>query len=170
MGGFIHSTELNDDLYAVQVDMENCRCNTCLQVAYFVLDSAKTHFMKGDTDSLTWAISDNPNRGPDQLFEEDIKDQGFFDRYKDCVFSENGKKQILHIGVEKYYYNCTDLSPKNYIINNEIVLKGAILYQNPQPLMRLNSSILIGTLSLKVFGRPLSNIDPYSPFRVLVFG
>ncbi|KAA6369906.1 MAG: hypothetical protein EZS28_034567, partial [Streblomastix strix] len=151
IGGFIHSTELNDDLYAVQVDKESCRCNTCLQIAYFVLDSAKfwyvnfiynfmnkaydmsrMHFVQGDTDSLTWAISSNPNRGPDQLFEEVIKDQGFFDTYKDCVFSENGKKQILHIDVEKQGYNCIALSPKNYIINDEIVLKGVILDQNPQ--------------------------------------
>ncbi|KAA6353884.1 MAG: hypothetical protein EZS28_050589, partial [Streblomastix strix] len=134
LGGFIHSTELNEDLYAVQVDRENCRCNTCLQVAYFVLDSAKfwMHFVQGDTNSLTWAISGNPNRGPDQLFEEVIKDQGFYDRYKDCVFSENGQKQILHIGVEKQGYNCIALSPKNYIINDEIVLKGVILDQNPQ--------------------------------------
>ncbi|KAA6402583.1 MAG: hypothetical protein EZS28_001893 [Streblomastix strix] len=72
MSEFIHSTELNDDLYAVQVDKENSRCNTCLHVAYFVLDSAKfwyvnfiynfmnkaydmsrMHFVQGDTDSLT---------------------------------------------------------------------------------------------------------------------
>ncbi|KAA6404422.1 MAG: hypothetical protein EZS28_000043 [Streblomastix strix] len=142
MGEFIHSTELNDDLYVVQVDKESCRCNTRLQVAYFVLDSAKfwyvnfiynfmykaydmsrMHFVQCDTDSLTWAISDNPNRGPEQLFEEVVKDQGFFDTYKDCVFSEDGKKQVLHIGVEKYGYNYIALSPKNYIINNEIVLK-----------------------------------------------
>ncbi|KAA6377210.1 MAG: hypothetical protein EZS28_027261, partial [Streblomastix strix] len=118
MGGFIHSTELNEDLYAVQVDRENCRCNTCLQVAYFILDSAK--------------FCDNPNRGPEQLFEEVIKDKGFFDKYKDCVFSENEKKQVHHIEVEKYRYNCIALPLKNYIINNEIVLKGAILDQNPQ--------------------------------------
>ncbi|KAA6379344.1 MAG: hypothetical protein EZS28_025131 [Streblomastix strix] len=89
MQGFINSTELNEDLYAVQVDRENCRCNTCLQVAYFVLDSAKMHFIKGDTDSLKWAISGNINRGPEQLFEEVIKDQGFYDRYKDQPLSTN---------------------------------------------------------------------------------
>ncbi|KAA6400527.1 MAG: hypothetical protein EZS28_003949 [Streblomastix strix] len=89
------------------------------------------HFIQGDADSLTWAISSNPNRGPEQLFEEVIKDQWFFDRYKDCVFSENGQKYILHIGVEKYGQNCIALLPKNYIINNEIVLKGVILNQNP---------------------------------------
>ncbi|KAA6386198.1 MAG: hypothetical protein EZS28_018277 [Streblomastix strix] len=151
IGTFIHSTELNDDLYAMQVDRENCRCNTCLQVAYFVLDSTKfwkvnfiynfmnkaynmnrMHFIQGDTDSLTWAISGNINKGLDHLFEEVIKDQGFYDRCKDYVYSENGKKQILHIGVEKFGYNCIALSSKNYIINNEIVLKGVVLNQNPQ--------------------------------------
>ncbi|KAA6388753.1 MAG: hypothetical protein EZS28_015721 [Streblomastix strix] len=151
MQGFINSTEINDDLYAVQVDKEHCRCNTCLQVAYFVLDSAKfqyvnfiynfmnkaynmsrMHFVQGDTDSLTWAISGSPNRGPDQLFEEVINYQGFYDRYNDCVFSEKGKKQILHIGVEKLGYNCIALLPKNYIINDEIVLKEVMLNQNPQ--------------------------------------
>ncbi|KAA6384531.1 MAG: hypothetical protein EZS28_019941 [Streblomastix strix] len=134
MNGFIHSTELNDDLYAVQVDKESCRCNTCLQVAYFVLDSAKfwMHFVQCDTDSLTWAISGDSNRGPDQLFDAVIKDQQYYDTYKDSVYCANGQKQILHIGVEKYGLNCIALSPKNYIINDEIVLKGVILNQNPQ--------------------------------------
>ncbi|KAA6366301.1 MAG: hypothetical protein EZS28_038172 [Streblomastix strix] len=151
MSGFINSTELNDNLYAVQVDKENYHCNTCLQVAYFVLDSAKfwysnfiynfvykayvmnrMHFIQYDTDSLTWAISGDSNRGPEQLFEAVIKDQQFYDRYKDSVFTDNRKKQILHLGVEKYGLNCIALSPKNYIINNEIVLKGVILDQNPQ--------------------------------------
>ncbi|KAA6398613.1 MAG: hypothetical protein EZS28_005858 [Streblomastix strix] len=164
LGGFIHTTELNEDLYAVQVDRENYRCDTYLQVAYFVPDSAKfwnvnfiynfmnkaydmsrMHFVQRDTDSLTWAISDNPNRGPDQLFEEVIKDQEFFDRYKDCVFSENGKKQILHIGVEKYGYNCIALSPKNCIINDEIVLKGVILDLNPQ----INEQTLVDCINKK---------------------
>ncbi|KAA6398677.1 MAG: hypothetical protein EZS28_005791 [Streblomastix strix] len=116
MSGFFNSTELNDDLYAVQVDKENCHCNTCLQVAYFVLDSAKfwyvnfiysfmykaydmsrMHFVQCDTDSLTWVISGDSNRGPEQLFEAVIKDQQFHDRYKDNVYTDNGKKLILHI-------------------------------------------------------------------------
>ncbi|KAA6387050.1 MAG: hypothetical protein EZS28_017422 [Streblomastix strix] len=67
MGGFIHSTELNEDLYAVQVDRENS------------YDMNKMHFVQGDTDSLTFAISGNINRGPEKLFEEVIKDYGFFD-------------------------------------------------------------------------------------------
>ncbi|KAA6400471.1 MAG: hypothetical protein EZS28_004010 [Streblomastix strix] len=83
MNSLIHFTELNDDLYAVQVDKENCRCNTCLQVAYFVLDSAK--------------FCGNINCGPEQLFEEVIKDQGFFDRYKDCVLVVSINEDRPHI-------------------------------------------------------------------------
>ncbi|KAA6378565.1 MAG: hypothetical protein EZS28_025908 [Streblomastix strix] len=95
-------------------------------------DMSRMHFVQGDTDNLTWAICGNVNRGPDQLFEEVIKDQEFYDRYKDCVYTDNGQKQILHIGIEKFSYNCIALSPKNYIINDDIVLKGVILNQNPQ--------------------------------------
>ncbi|KAA6400048.1 MAG: hypothetical protein EZS28_004436 [Streblomastix strix] len=99
---------------------------------YKAYGMSRMHFVQEDTDSLTWAISGNPNRGTDQLFEEVIKDQGFYDTYKDCVFSENGQKQILHIGVEKQGYNCIALSPNNYINNDEIVLKGVIMNLNPQ--------------------------------------
>ncbi|KAA6385425.1 MAG: hypothetical protein EZS28_019048 [Streblomastix strix] len=114
MQGFINSTELNDDFYAVQVDKESCRCNTSYNMSMM-------HFTQGDTDSLTWAISGNPNRGPEQLFEKVIKDKGFFDTYKDCVFSENGKKQILHIGVEKQGYDVTliDGEKRDNGINDE---------------------------------------------------
>ncbi|KAA6356060.1 MAG: hypothetical protein EZS28_048413 [Streblomastix strix] len=90
------------------------------------------HFVQGDTDSFTWAINGDSNRGPDQLFDAVIKDKQFYGKYKDCVYCDNGQKQILHIGVEKFGYNCIAISPKNYIINDEIVLKGVTLQQNPQ--------------------------------------
>ncbi|KAA6376201.1 MAG: hypothetical protein EZS28_028273 [Streblomastix strix] len=35
-----HDTKIADNLHAVQVDSEYCRCNNCLQVGYFTLDSA----------------------------------------------------------------------------------------------------------------------------------
>ncbi|KAA6361074.1 MAG: hypothetical protein EZS28_043399, partial [Streblomastix strix] len=92
----------------------------------------RMHFVQGDTDSLTWAFNGNINCSPEQLFKEVIKDQGFLDRYKDYMYTDNGQKQILHTGVEKYGLNSIALLSKNYIINNEIVLKGVILDQNPQ--------------------------------------
>ncbi|KAA6353610.1 MAG: hypothetical protein EZS28_050863 [Streblomastix strix] len=42
-GGDILNSEkykIADNLHAVQVDSEYCRCNNCLQVGYFTLDSA----------------------------------------------------------------------------------------------------------------------------------
>ncbi|KAA6403796.1 MAG: hypothetical protein EZS28_000671 [Streblomastix strix] len=71
-GGMLRTpvTKLGDDVYAVQMNPETCACKTSLQVAYFVLDSAKywylnfiynfmykcfdmnkLHFVEGDTDS-----------------------------------------------------------------------------------------------------------------------
>ncbi|KAA6396790.1 MAG: hypothetical protein EZS28_007683 [Streblomastix strix] len=73
MSGFMHLTELNEDLYAYDMD--------------------RLHFIQEGTDSLTWAIIDNPNRDPDQLFEEVIKYQQFYDTYKNCVFFESGNNK-----------------------------------------------------------------------------
>ncbi|KAA6353965.1 MAG: hypothetical protein EZS28_050508 [Streblomastix strix] len=68
-------------------------------------DMQRMPFIQCDTDSLTWAISGDSNGGPEQLFEAVIKDQQIYDTYKDCVYTNNGKKQILHIEVEKYGLN-----------------------------------------------------------------
>ncbi|KAA6371289.1 MAG: hypothetical protein EZS28_033186 [Streblomastix strix] len=124
MNGFIHSTELNDDLYAVQVDKENCRCNTSF-------DITKMHIVQLDTDSLTLAIAGD-SRDYTQGFDAIIKDPEFYNKNKRFFFSENGQRKILGVHIEKQGYNCIALSPKNYIINDEIVLKGVILDQNPQ--------------------------------------
>ncbi|KAA6374352.1 MAG: hypothetical protein EZS28_030122 [Streblomastix strix] len=150
MNGFIHSTELNDDLYAVQVDKESCRCNTCIQCAFFTLDNAKffyinflynflykafdktkMHIIQLDTDSLTLAIAGD-SRDYTQGFDAIIIDPEFYNKNKGFFFSENGQRKILGVHIEKQGYNCIALSPKNYIINDEIVLKGVILDQNPQ--------------------------------------
>ncbi|KAA6385334.1 MAG: hypothetical protein EZS28_019141 [Streblomastix strix] len=92
----------------------------------------RMHIVQENTKSLTWAISRDSNRGPEQSFDAVIIEQQFYDKYKDSIFCANGQKQIFHIGFEKQGYNCIALNPKNYIINDEIVLKGVILIQNPQ--------------------------------------
>ncbi|KAA6354495.1 MAG: hypothetical protein EZS28_049978, partial [Streblomastix strix] len=119
MNGFIHSTELNDDLYAVQVDKENS------------FDKTKMHIIQLDTDSLTLAIAGD-SRDYTQGFDAIIKDPEFYNKNKGLFFSDNGQRKILGVHIEKQGYNCIALSPKNYIINDEIVLKGVILEQNPQ--------------------------------------
>ncbi|KAA6400647.1 MAG: hypothetical protein EZS28_003825 [Streblomastix strix] len=53
-GNFMSERQLNDDLYAVQLNTDRCKCMTPLQEAYFTLDNAKNrfHFIEGDTDSI----------------------------------------------------------------------------------------------------------------------
>ncbi|KAA6402265.1 MAG: hypothetical protein EZS28_002211 [Streblomastix strix] len=70
---WMNDHKLADNLYAVQFNPKNCRCNKCLQVAYFTLDNTKywylnfiynftykcldmtkLHFVEGDTDSAYW--------------------------------------------------------------------------------------------------------------------
>ncbi|KAA6394798.1 MAG: hypothetical protein EZS28_009679 [Streblomastix strix] len=155
-GSHYHDIEIADNLHAVQVDSEYCRCNNCLQVGYFTLDSAKyfyinfiynflykafdqtkMHTVQLDTDSLTLAISGDKNRGPEQRFDAIIKDQEFYDKNKGFFFSEGNQRKILGVHFEKQGLNCIALSPKNYIINDEcgdvsLVAKGVILRQNPQ--------------------------------------
>ncbi|KAA6379203.1 MAG: hypothetical protein EZS28_025270 [Streblomastix strix] len=137
-GSHYHDIEIADNLHAVQVDSEYCRCNNCLQVGYFTLDSAKyfyinfiyyflykafdqtkMHIVQLDTDSLTLAICGDKNRGPEQRFDAIIKDQEFYDKNKGFFFSEGNQRKILGVHFEKQGLNCIALSPKNYIINDE---------------------------------------------------
>ncbi|KAA6403679.1 MAG: hypothetical protein EZS28_000792 [Streblomastix strix] len=95
---FMDEQQLGDNAYAVQMNPETCKCNTCLQVAYFVLDNAKywylnfiynfmykcldmtkIHFVEGDTDSAYWAISGKQiiKRYDNKQVYEDNLHQGF---------------------------------------------------------------------------------------------
>ncbi|KAA6404162.1 MAG: hypothetical protein EZS28_000299, partial [Streblomastix strix] len=44
--------QIADNLHAVQVDSEYCKCNNCLQVGYFALDSANIR-QSEDAHSMT---------------------------------------------------------------------------------------------------------------------
>ncbi|KAA6399201.1 MAG: hypothetical protein EZS28_005271 [Streblomastix strix] len=150
LSNFIKSAEWRDDLYAVQIDKENFRCNTCIKCAFFTLDNAKFLYINFlynflfkafdrtkmrtiqlDTDSLTLAIAGN-SRDFTQGLDAIIKDPEFYNKNKGFFFSEIGQRKILGVHIEKQSYLCIALSPKNYIINDEIVLKGVKLDQNPQ--------------------------------------
>ncbi|KAA6378468.1 MAG: hypothetical protein EZS28_026007 [Streblomastix strix] len=132
-GGDILNSEkykIADNIRAVQVDSEYCRCNNSF-------DQTKMHIVQLDTDSLTLAISGDKNRGPEQIFDAAIKDVEFYNKNKGYFFSEDNQRKILGVHIEKQGLNCTALSPKNYIINDEhgevsLVAKGVILRQNPQ--------------------------------------
>ncbi|KAA6389152.1 MAG: hypothetical protein EZS28_015317, partial [Streblomastix strix] len=119
-----------DNLHAVQVDSEYCRCNNSF-------DQTKMHIVQLDTDSLTLAIRGDKNRGPEYRFDAVIKDVEFYNKNKGFFFSYDNQRKILGVHIEKQGLNCIALSPKNYIINDEcgdvsLVAKGVILRQNPQ--------------------------------------
>ncbi|KAA6362018.1 MAG: hypothetical protein EZS28_042455 [Streblomastix strix] len=81
---------------------EICNCNTCLHSAYIVLDNSKywMHYICGDTDSMTWAISGNydAEEGYRQKFKFIIKDQKFFDENYPLFFGKY--QQLLGISYE----------------------------------------------------------------------
>ncbi|KAA6352995.1 MAG: hypothetical protein EZS28_051478, partial [Streblomastix strix] len=65
--------QIADNLHAVQVDSEYCRCNNSF-------DQTEMHIVQLDTDSLTLAISGDRNRGSEQRFDAVIKDIEFYNK------------------------------------------------------------------------------------------
>ena len=111
----------------------------------------KFHLIEGDTDSIYFAVSGDPNKGPEQGFSEIIKDKEFYENnYKyflpdtDLQKSDAPKnvkkydeKKILGCTVEKYGYSMIALAPKYYTIisdkefkESKCKIKGVSLYQN----------------------------------------
>ncbi|KAA6353887.1 MAG: hypothetical protein EZS28_050586, partial [Streblomastix strix] len=90
-GSFVNDQQITDDLYAVQFNAESCNCNTCLHSAYFVLDNSKywMHYICGDTDSMTWAISGNPNA-----------EEGYRQKFKYSVMRQ--KERHASLQLQKY--------------------------------------------------------------------
>ncbi|KAA6373513.1 MAG: hypothetical protein EZS28_030961, partial [Streblomastix strix] len=121
-GSFVNDQQITDDLYAVQFNAESCNCNTCLHSAYFVLDNSKywIHYICGDTDSMTWAISGNPEaeEGYRQKFKYVIKDQKFYDENYPLFFGQY--KQLLGVSYEAEGTACIALAPKIHYIYNPL--------------------------------------------------
>ncbi|KAA6400265.1 MAG: hypothetical protein EZS28_004211 [Streblomastix strix] len=103
---------------------------------YNAYDMNRMHFIQCDTDSLTWAISGDSNRGPEQLFEAVIKDQQFYDRYKDCVYTDNGKKQILHLANITLSFETLDSLGINWKSIWKIIYEAGIKYACESKLCR----------------------------------
>ncbi|KAA6378632.1 MAG: hypothetical protein EZS28_025841 [Streblomastix strix] len=115
-GNFMCERQLNDDLYAVQLNTDRCKCMTPLQEAYFTLDNAKNrfHFIEGDTDSMYFAVAG--------------------DYYFPTTNELKEQKKLLGLSIEKEGDIMIAVSPKNYYINtiaDEIIkLKGINQKQN----------------------------------------
>jgi hypothetical protein len=87
----------SDSLYQVQLLPKKYNCNTSIIQGFFTLDNAKfwylnfiynfmykcldmnrMHFIEGDTDSMYWAVSGNPEEDYQQGFKYVIKDEKFY--------------------------------------------------------------------------------------------
>jgi hypothetical protein len=81
----------------------------------------KVHFIEGDTDSLYYAISGDPEKDCHQGFERAIKDEAFYKEnvYKWLPNPELGtkdKNKLLGVSFEKVRYVMYAIAPKCYIL------------------------------------------------------
>ena len=143
---FLSTRKISEDSYIVERESKSFPCNTCIQEAFFTLDNAKywylnfvynfmhkafdmerIHFVEGDTDSMYWAISGDPNKDCHQGFEAVIKDQKFYNenaKYFFPIVSENmtplekirQEKKLLGLSIEKEGDNCIALASKCYTV------------------------------------------------------
>ncbi|KAA6385719.1 MAG: hypothetical protein EZS28_018753 [Streblomastix strix] len=83
-------------------------------------DMNRMHYICGDTDSMTWAISGNPDaeEGYRQKFKYVIKDQEFFDENYPLFFGQY--KQLLGVSYEAEGTACIALAPKIHYIYNPL--------------------------------------------------
>jgi hypothetical protein len=137
---FKGSRALRDNKYLVEKNYKTYRVNTAIQKAVFTLDNAKfwyikfvydfiyrsinlskIHFIEGDTDSLYYEISGNPDEDCHQGFKHVVKDEVF---YKKNVYKwfpnptlpkeelTRDKKKLLGVRFEKEKYIIFAIAPK----------------------------------------------------------
>jgi hypothetical protein len=138
---FLSSRQITDNLYAVSMAPSNYCVSTPLQCAVWTLDNAKVwyllflygfiykafdmdrfHYIEGDTDSMYFGVSGDPNDSYKQGFNNIIKDQKFYDEnvYKwlpDPAKGIEDEKKLLGVCVEKEGTEMIAIAPKCYYIN-----------------------------------------------------
>jgi len=163
---YVSERKLCDDLYQVNLESDKFRCDTRLQAGFWTLsvakvwyvlfiydfiykcvDTDKIHFIEGDTDSMYWAVSGNPEMDYKQGFEYCLKNKEFYNKFKylwlpneeikDKKERTLHEKKILGCCIEKVGDNMIALCPKCYtIFNNKQCIalksKGVNLKQNKQ--------------------------------------
>jgi len=152
MENFRSERKLADDLYQVNIESDSYKCETPLHVGFATLDVAKVwyltfiydfiykcvdtekiHFIEGDTDSMYWAVSGNPDKDYKQGFEYCLKDPEFYYKYKNYFLPDESiedikerklnEKKLLGYCLEKGGDNMVALCPKCYTVwDNEIII------------------------------------------------
>jgi hypothetical protein len=88
---------------------------------YKYIDMRKVHFIEGDTDSLYYAISGDPEKDCHQGFEHVIKDEAFYKEnvnkwFPNPQLGTKDKKKLLGVSFEKEGYVMYAIAPKCYIL------------------------------------------------------
>jgi hypothetical protein len=158
--GFVSTRKLGEDKYQVQYVPRTFSCDTTIIPGFFTLDNAKywylnfiynfmykcldmsrIHFVEGDTDSMYFAISGDPNdpEGNNQGFKHVIKNKEFYNEnvYKFLpsnfystattkpTFNTKLEQQLFDkklggLAIEKHCDSMIALAPKMYsCINNK---------------------------------------------------
>jgi hypothetical protein len=154
---FVSTKKLGVDTFQVEILPQSYRCDTSIIQGFFTLDNAKfwylnfiynfmykcidmtkVHFIEGDTDSMYWAVSGNPDEDNKQGFKYVIKDEKFYNEnvYKwfpgNFYSSDNSnptfktkleetqfEKKLLGLAIEKCCDDMIALAPKVYTCKNK---------------------------------------------------
>jgi hypothetical protein len=152
------------------------------------MDMLKIHFIEGDTDSLYYVISGNPDEDNHQGFKHVIKDEVFYNEKVYKRFTnptlpkeeETGdKKKLLGVSFEKEGYIMFVIAPKCYILKSSKVENDESVKKMKGVSFRLKDSIELESYKscLEQSSNPVMGInrgfmvvesDPYSHTRHMV--
>jgi hypothetical protein len=132
--------QIQPDFYAIERDSYYYSINTAVQEGFFTLDNAKVillsfycsfiancldhnrfHLVEGDTDSLYFAISGDPNAGVEQQFTHIIIDKELYDKlyyewFPNPAFGKEDEKKLLGLAIENQGTNIIAVSCKYYCL------------------------------------------------------
>ncbi|KAA6399005.1 MAG: hypothetical protein EZS28_005464 [Streblomastix strix] len=155
----MNDQKLSDNVYAVQMNPDKCKCKTPLQVAYFVLDNAKYCFIS-QKEILTQRIGlylaiqtkviNNSSSTLQRINNFTMKNaKYFFPTIEGDLLDE---KKILGLAIEREGTEMIALAPKNYYImvddKTKIKLKGINQSTNKIIKAQIVENIVEGTITM----------------------
>jgi hypothetical protein len=166
---FKDSRALRDNKYLVEKNYKTYTVNTAIQEVVFTLDNAnfwyikfvynfiykcidlsKIHFVEGDTDSLYYEISGNPDEDCHQGFKHVIKDKIFYNENVYKWFPNpnipkeeliRDKKKLPGVSFEKDVYIIFVIALKYYILKSSKNFEDQSVKKMKGVSFRLNDNI-----------------------------
>jgi hypothetical protein len=157
---WLSTRQIGPNSFLVHYKPASYKCSTCIQEGFFTLDNAKFayvnfyysfmdrcldtnrfHFIEGDTDSMYFAVSGDPNKGIHQGFDAIVKDRAYYDKHVYDWFPDPSKgiedeKKLGGVAIEREGDEMIAIAPKCYYIRtngkDKLKIKGCSLGRNPQ--------------------------------------